>query len=538
MRRSILMLVCGLAVVFTGLMLHGRAEAASRGQGVTRDMLPKELLNIAINDAFIPLAGKEAGTVQNVVGHAVVVHEEMRQAYFAAPGDKLYENDSLYTLKQSRCRFTMHNEDVVTLGETASLVITAFADDRTTQEKRSSFSMAKGKGMFYTLRLFKHKGASMDVTTPTAVAGVRGTKLGVEVNETDASTSAYAFEGTIYVTSTLTQRTTRLSEGLGITIDAAGLRIPVATPPEVSQQFQRDTSIEPSGAAIGLGTEGSATGEGKPLPDTGVTDTSTLVQEQNAITLPTAIRPARHEGYFAGMLTNATSGAYIVTYMSQTPQDFNSNAEAIITATGGPGSVGSLIVDGTRGDAKQVNSLFLNGNLASGLPQPMQRTELGYNGYMEWGSWTQPNAMLLSGANSVYDNKGYYVWGDRTVTMPSAISAVYSGIAHGTDWSSGGGIDKSGTFSMNLNISGGAADVQNFQVWVGGVNNTGMSGGTGTITGSSFTVNGASACVSGMCGGTGSAAGAFYGPNAEQTGGVWKATSSAGYANGMFQGAR
>jgi hypothetical protein len=351
-----LVFVCCLAVVFTGLILSDHAEAASRGQGVTKDMLPQELLNITIKDAFIPRTGKEAGVIQTVVGHAVVVHEDMRQAYFAAPGDKLFEKDILFTLKKSRCRFRMHNEDVVTLGETTRLEITAFADDRTTQEKRSSFGMAKGKAMFYTLRLFKHKGASMDVKTPTAVAGVRGTKFGVDVNE--GKTDVFAFEGSIYVTSTVTGETRTLPEGQGITVDAAGLGAPFATPPDVSQQFQRDTGIAPEDI-IGLGTEGSAAGGDEPPLNTGGMDTSTLTQEQNIspqeeIVTPT--RPTRHDGYFVGMLSFESAGSqYSGTYISGTSQDFDSSNAMATDDTS------FVRVDGTGGSNKQVAELDLGG---------------------------------------------------------------------------------------------------------------------------------------------------------------------------------
>jgi hypothetical protein len=240
MRRSMLVFVCFLTAVFAGLILSGYAEAApSRGKSVAKDLLPAAIRNIDIKDDFVPGAGKEAGVIQVITGHAVVARQDLRQAYFAAVGDRLYEKDVLFTLKDSRCRFRMHNEDVVTLGEATRLGITAFVDDRNTQEKRSSFGMTKGKAMFYTLRLLKHKQAGMDVTTPTAVAGVRGTKFGMEVNETDGSTYSYAYEGSIYVTSTVTGETRTMPEGQGIKADAVGLGVPFAIPPALWRQFHR-----------------------------------------------------------------------------------------------------------------------------------------------------------------------------------------------------------------------------------------------------------------------------------------------------------
>jgi hypothetical protein len=539
MRQSVLF-VCVLVLIFTGLFLSGHAEAASRGQGVTKDMLPQELLNITIRDAFIPQSGKEAGVIQTVVGHAVVVHEDMRQAYFAAPGDKLFEKDILFTLKKSRCRFRMHNEDVVTLGETTRLEITAFADDRTTQEKRSSFGMAKGKAMFYTLRLFKHKGASMDVKTPTAVAGVRGTKFGVDVNE--GKTDVFAFEGSIYVTSTVTGETITLPEGQSITVDAAGLGAPVATPPDVSQQFQRDTGIAPEDI-IGLGTEGSAQGGDEPPLNTGGMDTSTLTQEQNIspqeeIVTPT--RPTRHDGYFVGMLSRDSAGwQYDDTYISDTLQDFDSS-----NAMAATDDANFVIVDGTGGSAKQVAELSTGMGTWTGA-QPMQRTELGYNAYMEWGSWTQPNLMNDGFYDYRFDNKGYYVWGDMTTNDQMAalaaanLVATYSGGAYGTFYTNTGGVDMTGAFSTTVNFHTG--QLNNFQFNVaGGANTVTLTGGTGFFTGGSsqFDINGGTWSVNGGTGDTGTAYGSVYGDQAQAIGGVWQANGGGNHAAGMFQGTR
>jgi hypothetical protein len=532
------MLICGLAVLSMGLTLYGHAEAASRGAGVTKDMLPQELLNITIKDAFIPQSGKEAGVIQTVVGHAVVVQEDMRQAYFAAPGDKLYEKDILFTLKKSRCRFRMHNEDVVTLGETTRLAITAFADDGTTQEKRSSFGMAKGKAMFYTLRLFKHKGASMDVTTPTAVAGVRGTKFGVDVNEADGKTDVFAFEGSIFVTSTVTGETKTLPEGQGITVDAVGLGAPYATPPDVSQQFQRDTGIEREDA-IGLGTGGSAGETAAPPMDTGGTDTSTIVQEQNTINI--ASRPVCSDGYFVGMLYSVSGNSYAGTYMSTTPQDFDSSDARAID------DINFVRIDGT-GSPEQVAELYVNTYYATGLPQPVQRTELGYNAYMEWGSWTQPISMTDTGSNVYrFDNKGYYVSGDMTTDAQMAalaaanLVATYSGSAYGTFYTNTGGVDMTGAFSTTVNFHTGQLTNFGFNV-AGGGNNAGIAGAGGFFTGgtSQFTITGGTWNLNGDTAGTYTAHGSVYGAQAQAIGGVWSGSDQLDTqrASGIFQGTR
>jgi hypothetical protein len=524
-----------LITVLTVFMLAAHAQAAPRERDVKKDMLPKELLSMSIQNAFIPQSGKEAGVIQNVFGHAVVVLGDMRQAYFAAPQDKLYEKDNLFTLKQSRVRFRMYNEDVVTLGELTRLSITAFTDDPATQEKRSSFGMAKGKAMFYTLRLFKHKGASMDVTTPTAVAGVRGTKFGVQVDETDGTTYAYAYEGSIYVTSTVTGETTTLQEGQGIKADAVGLGVPFATPPDVSRQFQRDTGIEGEDT-IGPGSEGSTNSTDEPpLAAVGV-DTTTLTQNLNA----PAGRPTCREGYFVGMLSRDSGGwQYDSTYISTILQDFDSsNARATDDAN-------FVRIDGTGGSAKQVTELETFTGTWTGA-QPMQRTEIGYNAYMEWGSWTQPSIMNNTADDYRFDNKGYYVWGDVTTNEQMAalaaanLVATYSGSAYGTYWTNTGGTDMTGTFSTTVDFHTG--QLNNFQLNVaGGGNTVTLTGGAGNFTGgtSQFEIPDGSGAWS-INGGTdaGTAYGSVYGNQAQAIGGAWQANGGANHAAGVFQGTR
>jgi len=279
MRRAVSIFVCCLFVLFTGLILYGQAEAAGRGKAASSALLPKELKNISVKDDFIPSSGKEAGVLRTVVGHVVVARENMRQAYFAAAGDKLYEKDVLFTLKKSRCRFKLHNEDTVALGENARVGITASSYDRKTQIKRSAFDMAKGRAMFFTMRLFKHKGASMTVSTPTAVAGVRGTKFGVETLESE--TNVFTFEGAVDITSIVTGQTTKLGAGQGINAGGAGLGNPFPMTPDVYRKFQADTEGTTPGDARGAvgGTEGRAgTDPGMWTP--GIVDTSKIVQDQ------------------------------------------------------------------------------------------------------------------------------------------------------------------------------------------------------------------------------------------------------------------
>ena len=512
MRRAILVVVCILAVFLIGLMTYGKSEAASgRGKAAPGNMLPKELMKLDIKDEFVLHAGKEAGVIQTVTGYVVVAHDNMRQGYFAAVGDRLYEKDVVFTLKQSRCRFKMHHEDVVTMGESTRVGITSFSDNRKTQEKRSSFDMAKGKAMFYTLRLFKHKGAAMEVSTPTAVAGVRGTKFGVEVIELDGTTTGslpvlvadlsdagfrhlaqatqpsvqtnvHTFDGTVAVTSTTTGQTTTLGAGQSLNVGATGLGNAFATPPSVAQQFQSDTSAgPPAGGGAGGGTPGSGAAPPAGGGDTGAAgttttppDTSAVAQQQTTkkteetatatdpVTDPGTNASGRSTGYFTGMLTNRTTAQLEEIFISTKRQNFgwDSNLDSIWARGSKAPSTDYVRAagDGVNNDYLRW-AVFDSGTKSSGdlgTSHPISHTILDSNDYQEWGYWTMTDPFAVGGTSYAVDNRGYYINGQSTTDAnmaalkTSGLSATYSGNAYGTYWTANGGV------KMGLDVGEGS----------------------------------------------------------------------------------
>jgi hypothetical protein len=310
-RRSLAVIIFAFFILFC-FFPPLLAAKTLRGKVAPKDVLPAELRTLDVKDYYIGAAAPDVGVVQTVIGYVVVARGGLKQAYFAAAGDRLYEKDVVFTLKKSRCRFKLNNEDVATMGENTKVGITSFAYNRKKLEKRSAFDMAKGKAMFYTLRLFRYKDASMSVSTPTAVAGVRGTKFGVEVIELDGTpttslsvlvadlsdmgfrhlaqsvtppftqTNVYTFEGSVAVTSITSGQITTLGAGQGVNAGAGGLGSPFVTPLSISQGFQADTQVIAPDPQSHL-QENDPTRIGtKTGTITGTTpDHSTVIQNQN-----------------------------------------------------------------------------------------------------------------------------------------------------------------------------------------------------------------------------------------------------------------
>ena len=547
--RNILMVVIVLL-----LTIPAAGAAPNRGLAVPNETLPAELKGVPVQDSYTGSGANAVGEIQSVVGHVVVFREDKQYAYFAAPKDKLFERDVIFTLNASRCRFQLFSSDTATMSDNTRILIKSYMNNRSTGVKSTSFVMKKGKAMFYALRLFMYKGSSMEVETPTAVSGVRGTKWGVEVIEgkesaslpilvADASdlgafrqlaqastggggfTIIHSFEGAVFVTGT-TGQTITLNSGQSLQSGVGGLGNPYPTPPGTSQQFQSDTS-----APGGSGSDSTGgTGDGSTGSQTLAPDNSSLVQGQGQ-SLQT--RPVSKFGYYVGMLTQTSgSGGYAQTWMTDTLQNLGSSAKAIIV--GGPDNY--LLID----DFTNMTYLKYSTPVTAGLPQPIQQTELGYNSYLTWGYWTQPTTMTNAGGTYIFNNKGYYVMGDVTNAMPTSISGTYSGIANGTVYDTGGGTPYyNGTFSMNVTYASGTGSVSAFNVSIGtpgaGVS---ITGGAGNITGNSFSVSNATATINGT-GGQGRAYGSFYGPTGQMVGGIWSAaTGTPTYANGNFVGSK
>jgi len=545
-----------MVVVVLLLTLPQAGAASSRGLAAPNEALPAELKGVPIQDSYTGGGVNAVGEIQSVAGHVVVFREDKQYAYFAAPKDKLFEGDVIYTLKSSRCRFQLYSSDTATLSDNTRILIKTYINNRSTGVKSTSFVMKKGKAIFYAIRLFAYKGSSMDVETPTAVVGVRGTKWGVEVIEgkesaslpifvADASdlgafrhlaqanqggsfTIIHSFEGKVFVESIPPGQITILQGGQSLNAGGAGLGNPYPTPPGTFQGFQG-------------GVEGGGDAAGSPsLPP----DISSLIQNQSENQV-LQTRPVRRLGYYVGNLTWLNPFPLPVKvnaiFISKSLQDLSSTyAEAVGPALG---SVSAL------NDDKMIE-LKIGGVSATGLPQPIQRTETGYNAYMVWGYWTQPVSMTILADNFAFVNKGYYVAGDVTAAMPTSISGIYSGSANGTVWTAAGGNDHSGTFSMNVNFAGGTGNVTNFNLSVGNpaVLGASLTGGSGSITGNSFSVTLAPGGVkinnmtgAGVDGGA--AYGSFYGPTGQMVGGVWQAlvdtaSPTPKKANGNFIGSR
>ena len=607
MYRRLCLLTIALTL-FTGVIWTNSVLAAeNRGRAVPLSALPNDLKKVTIRDYFVPGTTREAGVIQTVIANVVVARGDLSQAYYAANGDKLYEKDIIFTLRASKCRVKLHNEDIITLGDNARLAVREVAGNKGTTEKTSTMSLARGKAMFYAIRLLKHKELNMKVESPTAVAGVRGTKFGMDVaveNDKEVgalplqladtsgnwgrhlllaqagtpagiTTNVHGFDGTVVVTSTFGDQSRSVGPGETLVITSQGLGPFMPTPPNVSQQFQSQTNVPPPGGTSGQpsGAAGTGVTDGtgqalgalgpRPLSSTGPTPTifpqdvnpPTPSPPPNPPPNPEPVDPKTNAsgakvGYFASLLTNATNQKLAEVFISQNRY----SGEGNVWARGLTTDSNYIRAYGQSSGSPYLKYVNLNakGTGDLGTANPISKTVIDSNAVSEWGYASVSNPFTIDGISYGIDNRTYWIFGTNTPSLQGFTgTAVYSGSAYGTYWSSGGGVNMTGNVHFNVNF--GTGDISGFNLSVSGRAIDSVAGRTpasfmtsASITGASgkissdatFSVTGGTWDLNGTTPDKYAANGSFYGATAGSVGGVWSmanSTQNTGAA-GIFQG--
>lgn len=581
-------------------LLGQEGATPDRGNTAPADMLPDELQGLDIKDYFVSADAREAGVIQTMIGHVAVVHEDSNQAYFAAPGDKIFEKDIIFTLKESRCRLKFLDDNLITMGENTNIGVKEFITNLELKEKKSVFSMVRGKAMFYALKLFKYKKASILVETPTAIVGIRGTKFGIAVrkvkvgsvaskpvyladasgsgriylakaNPSGTETTVYAFDGKIEVYSPVDKTTQSLQPGEKLVLTEVGAGIVDITPPSEARQFESSTEAPTPEGEEGVAEkektdEGEAeTGEADTEEET--PDTTDVAQEQTTkeVTQEQVTQESEkpsdpvkdlgtnasgiNVGYFAGMLTNQSDSRLEEIFVSTKRQDFDgSNLWARGSKDPSTDYIRALNdVAGSGLDNPYAKWVVFNSGSESsvdlGTNNPISHTELPESvesgrDYLEWGYWTMPDSVTIGDTTYLINNRGYYICGDDTSSMPTTSTATYSGDAYGTYWSSGDGTDMTGTFSCNVNFGTAAISAFNMSVSkdaisasITGASSTyNISDSTFSISNGTWLLNGSTTPDDKMCHGS------FYGTDACSIGGAWGMYKGSEGAVGIFEG--
>ncbi|MDV7340544.1 cadherin-like domain-containing protein [Terasakiella sp. A23] len=133
-------------------------------------------------DAIPDGIGEPIGTVDNVEGAVSVTHVD-GTTEFLNVGDKVYQGDILETETGSGIGITLADTSVFSLGEEGQLVLDELVYDPGNQEGSAVISLVEGTASFVSGQIAKINPDAVNITTPVATIGIRGTKVFVEYKE-------------------------------------------------------------------------------------------------------------------------------------------------------------------------------------------------------------------------------------------------------------------------------------------------------------------------------------------------------------------
>jgi hypothetical protein len=120
-----------------------------------------------------------AGRVKVVSGPAFIVHERHRIP--ATVGDPVFEADRLTTGPDGGIGVTLRDDTLIALGPDSEIELTRF--DYSPAQGRFAFVLEITRGLlaYASGRIAKLRPESARLETPSAIVGVRGTRLAVRV---------------------------------------------------------------------------------------------------------------------------------------------------------------------------------------------------------------------------------------------------------------------------------------------------------------------------------------------------------------------
>jgi hypothetical protein len=160
--------------------------------------------------------GESIGRVTMLEGRATVRRDGSSTPQPLRVQSPVYQQDAIRTGAASKLQVTFVDDTVVNLGEKSTLEITRFVYSPQQQTQTSLLTIPAGVFRAIAKKLLPQ--SAFEVTTPTAIAAIRGTDFMGEV--TPETSSFVVLEGSVALFSirTILHGIVALTEGLGSTI--------------------------------------------------------------------------------------------------------------------------------------------------------------------------------------------------------------------------------------------------------------------------------------------------------------------------------
>ncbi|MBI5524916.1 MAG: FecR domain-containing protein [Deltaproteobacteria bacterium] len=159
-------------------------------------MLPILVMVVASLSAVSGWASPvEVGKAAAVAGKVEVRLPGEKEWTVLRTADSVFQGSTVKTGKESRARFLMTDKSVLMVDEQSEFEINDYS--LTAERQSSLLTMFKGKMIAVVTKALTAGKSRYEIRTPTAVAGVRGTYLGLEVAEAEGRTELWVLSGKV-----------------------------------------------------------------------------------------------------------------------------------------------------------------------------------------------------------------------------------------------------------------------------------------------------------------------------------------------------
>ena len=139
------------------------------------------LLGLLVASPALAQTGAPAGRVKLVSGSAFVVHEGRRIP--ATVGAPVYEQDSLATGADGHLGLTLRDDTRLSIGPQTTIEISRFVYAQSDSQFSFVLKVVRGVVAYVSGRIAKLSPDAVRLETPSAIVGVRGTRLIIRVAE-------------------------------------------------------------------------------------------------------------------------------------------------------------------------------------------------------------------------------------------------------------------------------------------------------------------------------------------------------------------
>lgn len=196
-----------------------------------------------------PLAFAENyGVFMIVKGDVKITSAKDRTQTPAKIGMKVFPGDSIISAADSRAKIVMSDRNVINVNPDTKFVIEKYVNDSTSGKKDVKINLLQGKIRTNVEEKYDGEKNKFEIKTPTAVAGVRGTRFLVDYSPSTGISQVFTFHGAVtfvtvnpngsFFTVSVKQGETSIAE------PGKPPQPPLAVPPEKMKQLDNESQAE------------------------------------------------------------------------------------------------------------------------------------------------------------------------------------------------------------------------------------------------------------------------------------------------------